>query len=328
MRIFGRWIKLAACALVMAWGVGCGEDAGTPTESSASDSAAATEVDAGPRVLSIRLDPPRPVSGELMRAQVRAVNPDGTRPHLTYQWMVRGRLLENDSPGIRLPKLRRGDRIDVAVVATQGERSSEAMTAQAVVANRPPQIRDLRLRSRAVGDEGEEWVAEVMGDDPDGDQLKIEYTWLVNDEPRLDVKSDSFPTHLLKRGDRLQLEVVASDGQDVSAPSRTGEISVANASPDILSQPPRLDGSGTYLYQVAASDPDGDKLLRYKLVEGPRGMKIDEHAGLLSWTPTVEQGGRHRVELAVEDGKDGRAVQAFELAIIIESESAPPASVR
>jgi hypothetical protein len=277
-----------------------------------------------PEILSLHLDPATPVPGERIRAQARATNADGTRPSLSYEWTLRGRVLGQDKPSIMLPAMRKGERVEVKVVARNGDHESAPAYAVGAVPNRPPRIRDLRLRSRSVGDEGEEWIAELLADDPDGDTVELEYTWLLNDEPH-EVHDAVFPTDVLKRGDRLVLRVIASDGEDESPPAKSGVVTVANASPDILSEPPSLDGSDLYSYQLKASDPDGDRVLRWQLVEGPRGMKLDTQSGLITWRPTASQDGTHRIEVAVEDGQGGHATQIFDIAIVVEYGVGPAA---
>jgi RHS repeat-associated protein len=67
----------------------------------------------------------------------------------------------------------------------------------------------------------------------------------------------------------------------------------------------------TYLYEVAAFDPDEDPLT-YHLVPGsPAGMQINSATGLVAWRPTAEQIGNHTVKVLVEDGRGGGAEQDF-----------------
>ena len=65
---------------------------------------------------------------------------------------------------------------------------------------------------------------------------------------------------------------------------------VSNQPPSIASRPPFVGKVGhTYQYAVQASDPDVD-VLTYALVQGPAGMQIDAHSGLLQWAPTAAGG--------------------------------------
>jgi hypothetical protein len=126
------------------------------------------------------------------------------------------------------------------------------------------------------------------------------------------------------------VRVVASDGDDeiesVSTPSQL----VNNTAPAIASQPPAGMGSdGIYRYQLEASDPDGDRALRFRLVEGPEGARIDPLLGELTWTPGFQQAGKHAIEVAVSDGQGGESKQRFEVTVreVVEpGADAPPAA--
>ena len=58
-----------------------------------------------------------------------------------------------------------------------------------------------------------------------------------------------------------------------------------------------------YLYQIAASDADGD-VLTYSLEIAPAGMTINATTGLINWTPTLAQVGNQAVKVGVSDGTD------------------------
>lgn len=65
-----------------------------------------------------------------------------------------------------------------------------------------------------------------------------------------------------------------------------------------------------YTYEVEAEDPDLD-ILTYSLFETPEGMTVDPATGLIQWTPSGGQGGRHDVALSVTDGRCGEDMQTF-----------------
>jgi hypothetical protein len=92
-------------------------------------------------------------------------------------------------------------------------------------------------------------------------------------------------------------------------------VRVANAAPEIVSRPEMAWVNGTFRYQVEARDPDGDRSLRFRLLEAPTGMRLDPVLGELSWKPTPEQAGSHVVDLAVEDPQGASVAQRFELTV-------------
>ena len=93
------------------------------------------------------------------------------------------------------------------------------------------------------------------------------------------------------------VEITASDNQGASTTQFFDLPVVATATdnpPTITSNPPATVRLGsTYVYQVIATDPDGDKLT-YSLTTQPVGMTIDPNTGLVTWKPTPAQLGVER----------------------------------
>ena len=88
-----------------------------------------------------------------------------------------------------------------------------------------------------------------------------------------------------------------------------------NQAPDITSLPntqARVDRE--FVYAVKAKDPEDDPL-HFSLASGPTGMRMDAQAGVLRWTPTVQDIGLHAVSVTVEDGRGGRATQRFSVMV-------------
>jgi hypothetical protein len=315
----------AACvALTAALALACGGDDGA--SGSPAGSTAAVDGNRAPSVLSVSLIPNPPVPGEDVRAVVRSSDPDGDAPTLSYEWTVRGRSLSETGPSVRLPSLRRGDEVRVAVTAHDGEAESEPKMTAARIGNTRPTIVDLRV-SRQERDGAEHWVVDPMADDADGDDLTFEYTWRVNGRAS-DHDGDAFPTASLRRGDRLTVRVVAHDGEDRSAPIESAPVEVANSAPEIVSRPRGLNASGEFHYALEARDSDGDRGFRYELVQGPEGMEIDSASGELHWKPRLDQTGEHRVEVVVDDRRGGRSSQVFVLPVVAREidEATPPAA--
>lgn len=87
---------------------------------------------------------------------------------------------------------------------------------------------------------------------------------------------------------------------------------------EVSNWPPVIDSEAVtqveqgeaYLYEVAASDEDGDPL-EFALSEAPSGMDIDPASGEITWEPSEDQVGDHQVVLEVTDGRGGIAQQTF-----------------
>lgn len=83
-----------------------------------------------------------------------------------------------------------------------------------------------------------------------------------------------------------------------------------NNPPLIISAPPQVETGKGFIYDVKATDPDGDRLT-YTLLRGPAGMAIDADSGRVVWNPVTEDSGA--VVLQVRDEIGAADVQAFEL---------------
>jgi len=70
-----------------------------------------------------------------------------------------------------------------------------------------------------------------------------------------------------------------------------------------------------YLYEVVATDADGDPL-EYALDEGPASMWMDPTTGELSWWITSQEAGVYDVTVSVSDGRGGSDSQSYVLEIV------------
>jgi DNA-binding MarR family transcriptional regulator len=93
---------------------------------------------------------------------------------------------------------------------------------------------------------------------------------------------------------------------------------IAYPAPIVVNNPPYFIRSPTdhgkvgedYLYFAEAYDPDEEDVLTYSLINAPVGMAIDQHTGMVTWSPTEVQEGQNLIFIYVTDGKDGD-VQIF-----------------
>ncbi|MAE66546.1 MAG: hypothetical protein CMJ18_19935, partial [Phycisphaeraceae bacterium] len=97
-----------------------------------------------------------------------------------------------------------------------------------------------------------------------------------------------------------------------------------NRDPNFISDPDleALPGR-TYAYAALARDPDLDPL-HYTLQTAPQGMNIDADTGLIEWAPQLADVGNRAVVVEVEDGRGGRDVQSFTLAVRDNVPNRPP----
>jgi len=319
---------LAFLTAVAAWGCGSSQvPEAPPPESAETAQAPAPPANRPPVVRSVAIRPWEPVAGELLTAVADGADPDGDPVRLTYHWSIDGRRYESgESHTLLLPERSKGALVELEVVANDGKLDGAASHAQVRVENRPPSLRDLLLDPGLEITVEDELAASVRAEDPDRDPVEVRYRWFVNDRP-IDVTENTLTRHHFRRGDRIQLEAVASDGDDESEPLRSPEIQVLNSPPRIVSTPEKIDEDGTFRYVVAVEDPDDDRRLRYRLLEGPTGMKLDWLSGKLSWAPSDTQEGTHAVEIEVDDLAGGKVTQTFEIQVGFEKpeEQAPAA---
>jgi len=118
------------------------------------------------------------------------------------------------------------------------------------------------------------------------------------------------------RAEVLVVQVRATDGSDPSPWVASAPLTLMNAAPSITTQPNyTLTGSAQYSYEVAAKDPDGDRPLKYELVQGPPGMVVDIVNGRVTWRVPPTAKGVYPIELAVSDPYGGKTTQSYSLAV-------------
>jgi hypothetical protein len=171
-------------------------------------------------------------------------------------------------------------------------------------------------------------VAKPRAKDIEDDKIEFRYTWRVNGA-RSFTDESTLPKSEFRRGDWIDLTVVASDGSASSEPLVSKPFEVTNAAPTITSRPGSFDAQGTFQYQVVIEDPDDKKGFEYRLLEGPDGMQIDATSGLVSWQPSKQQTGTHSARVEVVDKKGGKASQSFDLELdhVLEMTPAAPSPV-
>jgi hypothetical protein len=313
-------------------GVGCacwlacgGDEPAAPADGGATPAAAQANPDNRPPVIDeVSLTPSRPRPGQTVTAQVVASDPEGETLAFDYKWRLGGADAGN-APELHAEGPRETS-IELTVVArdSQGAESDPA-TAYARIGNLPPTIVDVWMQP--VGNlvtAGNDVTATPRAVDPENDELEFRYRWTLNGET-VPVDGPTLPAKLLNRGDKIVLEVWASDGDEESEPLESKPIEVTNAAPHVTSTPGAIAPDGVFRYTVRAEDPDGDKTFRYRLVKGPAGMTIGFADGQVEWTPPPDAAGNHDVEISVEDSFGASSSQKFAIQLAYVTEQAPAA---
>lgn len=329
-----RTLASFIAASALAWSAcGGGTEAEAPKPSGApmgAAPAAAAEPEASglaapnqaPVVESLVLHPAHPHPGGTVEARFEAWDPDGDAIRIQIVWSIDGRVFDRgDHRQMALAQLRKGAEIRATVTATDGIDESAARTAWASIANQLPVIEAIFLDPQDVWS-GVVVKAAPRATDPDGDPITFEYEWRVPSRG-VNLRSETLDTTGMRRGDEVELRVRASDGEGETAWSRT-EFALGNAPPELPENPQFRVEQGEFRHTLKATDPDGDRSLRFRLVEGPKAMKVDSVTGLISWRPGAEDAGVHPVEVSVSDSLGDASSLRFELAVSLDD--SPPAS--
>lgn len=322
-----RGLSLAAAfatALVAA-GLGCGGDAPAPEGDSGSARRASADNEA-PRIDGLTLQPEFPNAGDSITIVVRANDPDRDSLDTWVDWYRNGNLYEEDGEFALEPfSFERGDRIWAEVTVSDGVVDVVETSDSVLLENAPPRIRAIRI----TPDDGattDLLSAEVEGVDDDGDPVSFEYRWSINGQAVTGAGSARLEPRTAKRKDRVVAEARASDGESFGKWFASPEHVMRNAPPEITTMPNyALSGTGVYRYDVRGEDPDGDRPLKYELVQGPPGMSVDITSGVVSWTVPASANGVYPVELSVSDPWGARTLQRYSLEVAWDEQPASPA---
>lgn len=323
------WLLAGAFALAC----GGGEEpkpSGAPMARKESAPVAEREDNAPPVVERVVLHPQRPRPGHRIEARIEVGDPDGDPLRLDIEWSHNGQVIQKGRQASVAPDgLRKGDDLAVTVVASDGRDESDPVRVATQIANQLPALLEVLLTPEGGVQPGQTVTAIPQATDPDGDPLEYEFTWLLNDREVRGATAATFDTRSLERGDKLKARVSVSDGEDASPELDSKVLDVANRPPRILGAPVIEAVVGGVEGQLEAEDPDGDVSLRFRLLEGPRGLVVDPISGRISWKPEAGSTGTHPVEVAVADTFGAESALRFELTVSArgdgKKDDAPPA---
>lgn len=314
---------LVAAGLCLACG-GEDESAESAARTTATPEAAAP-ANSPPVIQRLSLHPADFQPGDQVRVEAEIDDADGDALTLSYRWTLDGQRTGDGSPVVQLSSRGAASTLMVEVIADDGRGGISRRSTRATAGNRLPSVSSVSFAPGYEVRVGDDIQASLRGSDPDGDPVEFEITWHLNDEA-LDVDGPQLPGDRFERGDEITLHVIASDGKGESEPFVTQPIVVLNTPPIIRSSPAGFDDAGAFDYQIEAEDADGDRLLRYALLEAPTGMTIDWLKGRVRWSPEAQQHGRHDVEIQVDDQHGGVVTQSFAIEVGPEDDDATPAA--
>jgi hypothetical protein len=177
------------------------------------------------------------------------------------------------------------------------EKSSEARL------NRAPVIHEVRL-SPSEPAAGERVSALVRASEPDGEAIQLRFAWRIDGRP-LPESGAEIRLGEVGRGERVEVEVTASDGRDESEPVWVSGT-VRNRRPVVtgigLRPLSEVSRGEPVVATVAARDPDGDPLeFRYEWSVNDR--PLPEEGNTLG-TDRLQRGDAIRLRVVASDGTD------------------------
>jgi hypothetical protein len=183
--------------------------------------------------------------------------------------------------------------------------------AHTVTRNSPPVVVEARIENQYVH-RGVDIRIIPEAIDRDGDYISYRYAWSINGEEVPYNDRDHLPGDQFKKGDRVSLQIVPTDGKDQGPTFFAKDLIIPNAPPRFLSQPPAAFKENVYHYEVSAEDPDGEGLI-FSLVNAPQDMLIEPSTGQLRWEIKEKSSGPISVTIAVQDEDGMKAFQQFTL---------------
>jgi hypothetical protein len=270
---------------------------------------------APPRVTAAEILPAGPTARTPLTLAYTGQDGEGGPVQYAYRWYVDGSDVEEGVGSALEPgSYKKGSEVYAEIIPSDARTQGPPFrTKTIVIANQPPEVAAVNM-TPVPAFAGSMIKAEPDAVDPDGDEISIAYQWKANGAPVAAAGTQaSLDTRDMKKNDIISVFVRASDGEG-TVDAESGGLRLSNSSPKITSSPPSGLVQGRYDYKVAAVDADGDRLA-FSLLSGPPGMSINPSTGMVTWQAPGNVTGQSNVsvQIAVDDGDGGRAIQEFSL---------------
>ncbi len=122
-----------------------------------------------PKIQSANLIPQNPKKGDELKVEVKTFDGDGDTVSLLYEWFINGEPSGEtfDVISIDGTLIKRGDKVSVKIIPTDGEQKGQPVILYSTVANSPPYVLpDIEARL-----DGFIYTSRVIAEDPEGDPL-------------------------------------------------------------------------------------------------------------------------------------------------------------
>lgn len=303
------WLTLLALLLAACGG----DDASTPS-SSEPFTKSNPQPNRAPVLNDLAIQPAAPRSDQALSVSFNAHDPDHDSLETEVAWYRNGASVQRGKQQILSASgITRGDEVYAIIHVSDGKLTTSKKTPTVRVRNQVPRIESVELLPKEATAK-DELLAVARAIDSDNDSIEFSYSWVVNGTSLRNASGPHLESGRVRGGDTVVVSVVASDGFGKSDPVESPRARIGNSAPRITSKPTyNLSGRSQYSYQVVAADPDGDRPLRYQLIESPPGMTIGLVSGLLSWIVPDDANGKYPVELSVRDSNGAESRQSYVL---------------
>lgn len=119
------------------------------------------------KIEEVSLEPAAPVTGESLRAVVRAKGAQARDTDFSYSWKINGQPVLQPNSNVLDRPVFRGDYVEVTVTPIEGGASAKSATSFVVIANAAPA---LRVQSQSLGADGK-YEAHILALDPENDSI-------------------------------------------------------------------------------------------------------------------------------------------------------------
>lgn len=265
----------------------------------------------------VRILPELPSAADSIIAEVRSGGKGKLSSKLIFVWERNGQRIEGiNSERIEGSQFKRGDIIRVGIIPEGGDAKGKLFYSEPrAIQNAMPVVSGIKIKPDKKAGKKDTLTASAEAKDADGDPVSVKYQWLRNGAEEIEGANSSSlsPVHF-KRGDFISVRAAANDGIADGKPMASEPVAIINTQPEIVSQPPAQARGYEYRYKISTVDLDSDAL-RYSLTKSPSGMTIDSISGEIRWNITDRDEGMHNIEISVDDGNGGKAVQGYTLTI-------------
>ncbi|HEY4715845.1 MAG TPA: putative Ig domain-containing protein [bacterium] len=261
-----------------------------------------------PSIKSTEFSPTEPNARSNLMIRAQTEDSDGDVVKLSYRWLVNNGGLPNTGDSLPPGEFKKGDTVTVVVTPNDGKIDGEAVSVSVQIGNIAPEVRSVKFQPAVpTARDNIQAIAEAV--DPDGDSVELKYAWTVDGRVLEGENANTLPGRYFKKGVEVVVEVIPSDDESTGVSLLSMALEIANTPPQITSSPPASLQAGMYVYQVKATDQDGDEVA-FSVENAPSGMSIDPKSGLLRWQINPDQNGEFNFQVIATDSDGAKAIQA------------------